>query len=78
MGLNISNSQIAQELDLCQSDVHEMTKKLRLGIVENTEPPKLSGTVECDEVYIVAGHKGNAEAVKKSLARQAATKSLTF
>ena len=25
----------------------------------------LSGEVECDEVYIVAGHKGNPEAVKK-------------
>jgi hypothetical protein len=25
----------------------------------------LSGTVESDEVYIVAGHKGHPEAVKK-------------
>jgi hypothetical protein len=24
-----------------------------------------SGTVECDEVYVVAGHKGHPEAVKK-------------
>jgi hypothetical protein len=25
----------------------------------------LSGEVECDEVYIVAGHKGHPEAVRK-------------
>jgi hypothetical protein len=25
----------------------------------------LGGTVECDEVYIVAGHKGRPEAVEK-------------
>ena len=29
----------------------------------------LSGEVECDEVYIVAGHKGNPEAVKKKEGR---------
>ena len=27
--------------------------------------PELSQEVECDEVYIVAGHKGNPAAVKK-------------
>jgi len=26
---------------------------------------KLSGEVECDEVYVTAGQKGNADAVKK-------------
>ena len=25
----------------------------------------LEGEVECDEVYVVAGHKGHPEAVKK-------------
>jgi hypothetical protein len=27
--------------------------------------PSLSGQVECDEVYVVAGHKGQPETVKK-------------
>jgi hypothetical protein len=26
----------------------------------------LEGEVECDEVYVVAGHKGHPEAVKKT------------
>lgn len=30
--------------------------------------PRLSGEVECDEVYVVAGHKGHPEAVKKKAA----------
>jgi len=25
----------------------------------------LEGTVECDEVYVVAGHKGHSESVQK-------------
>lgn len=65
MGLNLSNEQIAQELDLDKDDAHQMSKQLRTGIVERKPTPKLSGTVECDEVYIVAGHKGHPEAVKK-------------
>jgi hypothetical protein len=28
----------------------------------------LEGEVECDEVYVVAGHKGHPEAVKKQRA----------
>ena len=34
MGLNISNEQIAQELALHGSDVHEMTTQLRTGIIK--------------------------------------------
>jgi hypothetical protein len=34
MGLNISNEQIAQELALNGSDVHQMTTQLRAGIVK--------------------------------------------
>jgi len=26
---------------------------------------ELSGTVECDEVYVIAGHKGHPDSVKK-------------
>ena len=66
MGLNLSNRQIAVELDLHENDVQVMTKRLREGIVEHKPKPQLSGQVECDEVYVVAGHKGNPEAVKKS------------
>jgi len=65
MGLNLSNRQIAQELDLDESDVHQMTSRLREGIVEKTASPSLEGEVECDEVYVIAGHKGHSEAVKK-------------
>jgi hypothetical protein len=36
MGLNISNEQIAQELALHSSDVHEMTTQLRDGIVKKS------------------------------------------
>jgi len=65
MGLNLSNRQIGQELDLNQDVVHDMATQLRTGIVEKKPEVQLSGEVECDEVYITAGHKGNPEAVKK-------------
>jgi DNA-binding Lrp family transcriptional regulator len=65
MGLNLSNTQIARELDLNESDVQQMTKQLRSGIVNKKPEVILNGEVECDEVYVVAGHKGHPEAVKK-------------
>lgn len=65
MGLNLSNHQIAQELDLTASDVHQMTCQLRQGIVAQKSTATLSGEVECDEVYIVAGHKGKPDEVAK-------------
>jgi transposase-like protein len=65
MGLNLSNQQIAQELDLNKDDLHQMTQQLRSGIVSQKPELKLRATVECDEVYIVAGHKGHPEAVQK-------------
>ena len=64
MGLNLSNQQIAAELNLNLSDVHYMTTHLREGIVEKKESVPLTGEVECDEVYIVAGHKGQPAAVR--------------
>ena len=36
MGLNLSNRQIAQELDLSQPDVQAMTEQLRAGLVART------------------------------------------
>lgn len=65
MGLNLSNRQIAQELDLGQSDVQLMTEQLRAGLVARMPPVRLEGEVEIDEVYVVAGHKGNPAAVAK-------------
>src|SRR5512135_3576818 len=65
MGLNLSTYQIAKELDLDRGDVQAMTTTLRQGIVERRPEPALEGEVECDEVYVIAGHKGNPEAVKK-------------
>lgn len=66
MGLNLSSEQIAQELDLDKDDVYAMTMQLRQGIVDHKPEVQLSGEVECDEVYITAGHKGQAEVVKKT------------
>lgn len=65
MGLNLSNAQIARELDLNTDDVQQMTRRLRSGIVDKKPAVVLAGEVECDEVYVVAGHKGQPKAVKK-------------
>jgi transposase-like protein len=65
MGLNLSNRQIAHELGLDEDNAHEMATQLRQGIVARQPEVVLSGEVECDEVYVVAGHKGHPEAVKK-------------
>ena len=65
LGLNLSNEQIAQELGLNKDDVYQMTVQLRSGVVELKPAPRLEGTDECNEVYIVASHKGHPEAVKK-------------
>src|SRR4051794_14645827 len=61
-----SNRQIAQELDLNESDVQAMTSQLRQGLVERQPEVRLDGEVEADEVYVVAGHKGNPAAVQKN------------
>jgi transposase-like protein len=63
MGLNLSNEQIAKELD--PDDAQRMTTTLREGVVLRKPEVTLSGEVECDEVYVVAGHKGHPEAVRK-------------
>jgi transposase-like protein len=65
MGLNLSGLQIAKELDMNKDDARTMIQQLRQGIVDRRPPIALSGTVECDEVYVVAGHKGHPEEVKK-------------
>jgi transposase-like protein len=65
MGLNLSNRQIARELDLGVSDVQAMTEQLRHGLTAKAPAVVLQGEVEIDEVYVVAGHKGNPAAVAK-------------
>ena len=71
LGLNLSNRQIAQELGLNGSDVQVMAERLRRGLVAKATPVRLEGEVEIDEVYVVAGHKGNPAAVAKGGARGA-------
>ena len=73
MSLNISNSQIAQELDLNVSDVQKMTRQLRQGVCEKRPDVILNGEVECDEVYVIAGHKGHPDAVKKKTVKDEGT-----
>jgi transposase-like protein len=68
MGLNLSNRQIAQELDLSVSDVQAMTEQLRIGLLAQTPAIALDGEVEIDEVYVAAGHKGSPTAVAKKAA----------
>ena len=65
MGLNLSNRQIALELGLSPSDVQAMTEQLRQGLVATAPDVELAGEVEIDEVYVVAGHKGQPAAVAK-------------
>ena len=65
MGLNLSNWQIAGELGLDGSDVQTMTEQLRRGLVAKAPEVTLKGEVEVDEVYVVAGHKGQPAAVAK-------------
>jgi transposase-like protein len=65
LGLNPSNEQIARELGIDPDDAQVMASQLRRGVVERRPEVKLSGEVECDEVYVVAGHKGHPEAVRE-------------
>jgi transposase-like protein len=65
MGLNLSNRQVALELGLSPSDVQAMTEQLRHGLVAKTPAVELHGEVEVDEIYVVAGHKGQPAAVAK-------------
>ena len=42
-----------------------MTEQLRRGLVAKTPAVELTGEVEIDEVYVVAGHKGQPKEVDK-------------
>src|SRR3954462_14722651 len=65
MGLHLPNRQIARELGLNASDVQAMTEQLRHGLVAHTPAVQLEGEVEIEEVYVVAGPKGQPAAVAK-------------
>jgi len=65
VGLNLSNQQIAKECGLCGSDVQAMTEQLRRGLAAKTPEVTLKGKVKIDDVYVVAGHKGQPAAVAK-------------
>lgn len=65
MGLNLSNQQIGQELELNQDDVQQMAAQLRTKIVAKKPNVRLTGEVECDQMYLIAGHKGQPEVVTK-------------
>lgn len=78
IGLNRSNQQIAQELELDKDVVQDMTTQLRQCMVKSKPQVQLSGDVECDRVYLTAGDKGNPEVVKKKDALDGATVSKGF
>ena len=65
MGLNLSHRQIAHELGINEDDAQGLTRQLREGVVAAATTPELSGTIEVDEVYLVAGHKGQHAEVQK-------------
>ncbi len=65
MSLNLSNAQIAHELGLSESDLHQMASLLREGVYEKQPIVVLAGQVEADELYVIAGHKGQRGVAKK-------------
>lgn len=58
MGLKLSTHQIAAELELNKDDAQQMSAELRSGIVEKKPEVILAGEVEDDELYLIAGFKG--------------------
>ena len=68
---DLSNQQVARELDLNAGDVQAMTEQLRAGILAARPAEILAGVVECDEIYVTAGHKGQPAAVAKKVAQAA-------
>lgn len=65
MSLNLSNAQIARELGLSESDLHQMASLLREGVYQKRPVVVLAGQVEADELYVIAGHKGQRGVAQK-------------
>jgi hypothetical protein len=64
MGLNLSNRQIAKELNLNESDGQAMAEAWRGGIIKRRANVRMGGVVECDEVDVVAGHQGRPDQIQ--------------
>jgi len=64
MGLKVSNRQMAEELNLNESDGQAMAEAWRGGMVQRRPPVRMGGVVECDEVYVVAGPKGRPDRIQ--------------
>jgi hypothetical protein len=63
-GLNLSNRHIAEELNLNESDGPAMAEAWRGGIVKRRSKVRMSGVVEGDAVYVVAGHQGRPDQLR--------------
>ena len=48
-----------------------MTQQLRETVCAKRPDVTIEGEAECDEVYVVAGHKGNVKSVKKKAGQDA-------
>src|SRR3954454_10077018 len=55
MGPNLSNRQIARELDLGEADAQAMTEQLRYGLAAKLPPARLEGEGEIDEGHARGG-----------------------
>jgi len=66
MGLNLSNIQIGKGLDMSTKTAQKMTTLLKTSIVKKKPDVLLSKEVEIDEAYVVSGHKGQTEKVKRA------------
>jgi transposase-like protein len=66
IGLNLSNRQIAAELDVHEDVAQEMCTHLRRGLCVHLPTVPLTDLVEIDEVYLIAGHKGQPAAVREA------------
>ena len=58
LGLADTLTEASKKLKTVAKKQPEMTRQLRSGIVNKRPAVVLEGEVECDEVYVVAGHKG--------------------
>ena len=71
----LANFLSTQQCDLHHSsssgNLISMTEQLRAGILAARPAEVLEGVVECDEVYVTAGHKGQPAVVAKKVARAA-------
>ncbi len=65
VGLNLSNEPTAREPGIDPDDARVMASQLRQVIAEGKPEVVPGGEVECDEVYVVAGHEGRPEAVRR-------------